>query len=223
MAQLKTKGGSRKNNASKANTRFYVVKTVQDARDDLAGKLKDYNREYIIQPLNVGKDFVQDLKAEPRNAVANLLNDGKVRIINLNKDAWKCAEGFAKDSQTFLTKSGKHPKETLNELVDDGKTLVEDIRCGIQDKVRDFSGDLKIVKKGIEKDVLQVISDVLDGSKKIIGHVTGKQMIEEEISSRMAAIPAKFNLPTRKDIDDLVRRVKHLNAKVDALNKAQSA
>lgn len=223
MAQSKTKNGSRTNNASKANTRFYVVKTVQNARDELAGKLGDYNREYIIQPLNAGKNFMQDLKTEPRNAMANLLNDGKARITHLNKDAWEFAEGFANASQTFLTQSGKNPKETFNELMNDGKVLAEDIRCSIQDQIGDFSSDLKIVKNGIEKDVLQVISDVIDGSKKILGHVAGKQMIEEEISSRMAAISAKFNLPTRKDIDDLVRRVKHLNAKVDALIKAQSA
>jgi polyhydroxyalkanoate synthesis regulator phasin len=68
-----------------------------------------------------------------------------------------------------------------------------------------------------------VLADVIDGSKKALNQVPGKQRIEKEISSRMEAIPAKFNLPSKKDIDGLVNRVKRLNAKVDALNKTQAA
>ena len=223
MAQSKTKDGSKKKDFSKTNTRFYVVKTVQEVRNNLTGKLDHYNRKYIVQPLNTGKSFVQDLKAEPRKVVVNLYDDGKALITDLNKGTWNRIEGLAKDGQAFLTKAGKNPRETVNELLDDGKEFVEDLRSSTRDKLEDLSVDFKIFKEGVEKDTRLVMADFIDGGKKVLAQVPGKQIIEEEISNRMEAIPAKFNLPSRKDIDGLVRRVKDLNAKVDALNKAQSA
>jgi polyhydroxyalkanoate synthesis regulator phasin len=65
------------------------------------------------------------------------------------------------------------------------------------------------------------MADVIDGGKKALDQVPGKQRIEKEIASRMKTMPARFNLPSKKDIDSLVSRVKQLNAKVDALTEEQ--
>jgi polyhydroxyalkanoate synthesis regulator phasin len=220
MTQTKTKKGTPKKGTAKTKTRFYVVKTVQEARTSLTVRLEDYNRKYITQSLKSGKTFVEDLKADPRKIVVNLFDDGKARITDLNKDARTRVDGFAKDGQAFLTKTGKNPLKTFNDLVDDGKELVENLRCSTRNKIDELVVDLKIIKEGVEKDSRLVIADAIDGSKKALDHVPGKQRIEKEISSRMQAIPAAFNLPSRKDINGLVRRVKQLNAKVDALSKA---
>lgn len=220
MTQSKTTKRTPKKGTAKTKTRFYVLKTVQEARTRLTGSLEDYNRKYITQPLKSGKTLVEDLKADPRKMVVNLFDDGKERITDLNKDAWTRVDGLAQDGQAFLTKTGKNPLKTFNDLVDDGKELVENLRCSTRNKIDEIVVDLKIIKEGVEKDSRLVIADVVDGSKKALDHVPGKQRIEKEISSRMQAIPAAFNLPSKKDINGLVRRVKQLNAKVDALSKA---
>jgi polyhydroxyalkanoate synthesis regulator phasin len=221
MTQSKTARGSQKKSTAKAKTRYYVVRTVEQARTDLTNRLEDYNRKYIVQPLETGKTFVQDLKAEPRKVVVNLFKDGKARITDLNKDAWTRVNGLAKDGRAFLTKAGKSPRETFNDLIDDGKEVVEDLRSSTRDKLTDLVDEAKRFLKGVEKDTYLVMADVIDGGKKALDQVPGKQRIEKEISSRMKTIPAKFNLPSKKDIDSLVSRVKQLNAKVDALTEEQ--
>ncbi len=227
MAQSKTTHGSKKKSTAKTKTRYYVVRTVQEARTsltaNLTNRLEDYNRKYIVHPLKTSKTFVEELKSEPRKAVTNLFNDGKTRITDLNKDAWTRVNGLAKDGRAFLTKAGKTPRETFTDLMDDGKEVVEELRSSTRNKLTDLVGEVKCFLEGVEKDVRLVVADVIDGGKKALDQVPGKQRIEKEISSRMKTMPAKFNLPSKKDIDSLVSRVKQLNAKVDALTEDQIA
>jgi len=121
-----------------------------------------------------------------------------------------------------LTKAGKHPRKTFNELMDDGKERAEDLRNNTRDRIKGLFADLKEFRTGVEKDTRMVMADVIDGGNKALNHVPGKQRLEKEISSRLEALPAVFNLPRREDIDRLVKRVKQLNAKVEALNKAET-
>jgi gas vesicle protein len=219
MTQSKTTRGSKKKSTPKAKTRYYVVRTVEQARTDLTNRLEDYNRKYIVQPLETGKTFVQDLKAEPRKVVVNLFKDGKARITDLNKDAWTRVNGLAKDGRAFLTKAGKSPRETFNDLIDDGKEVVEDLRSSTRDKLTDLVDEAKRFLKGVEKDTYLVMADVIDGGKKALDQVPGKQRIEKEISSRIETIPAKFNLPSKKDIERLACQVEDLSTKVNKLSK----
>ncbi len=222
MAHAKTKHGSGKKSTSKAKTRYYVVQTVYEARNHLTGKFEDCNRKFIIQPLKNVKTFVENLKTEPRKNIVNLLDDGKTRITDLNKEAWNRVDGFAKDGNAFLTKAGKNPRETFNGLMDDGKEFVEDFRDSTREKIEDLTVDLKILREGIEKDTRLVLADIIDGSKKAFGHMPGKQWIENAISDRLEALPAKFNLPSRKDVERLTRQVKTLNTKVNKLSKTST-
>ncbi len=52
---------------------------------------------------------------------------------------------------------------------------------------------------------------------------SGKTFVKKEISSRLQAIPAAFDLPSKKDIDALTRQVKNLNTKVNKLSKTSAA
>ena len=223
MAQAKTKRGSKKKSPSKTKNRFYVVNALQEARTNLTGRLEDYNRNYVTAPINTGKTLVKDLKAKPRKTIVSLLDDGKARLTDLNKDARRRVDGLAKDGQTFLTKAGKAPLKTINELVDEGKEQIDSLRSRTRDRLEELAVDLKVMRAGVEKDSRMVIADVIDGGKKALDQVPGKQRIEKEISSRMQAIPAAFDLPSKKDIDALTRQVKNLNTKVNKLSKASAA
>lgn len=220
MAESRTKRGSQKKRSSKTKTRFYIVETVQDARTRLTDKLEAYNRKYVAQPLETGKTFAEDLKAAPRKTVVSLVDDGKARMADLNRDTRTKLDSFAKDGQVFLTKAGKHPRKTFNELMDEVKELSEDRRNNTRDRFKGLLTELQDFKAGVEKDSRIVMADVLEGGNKALNHVPGKQRLEKEISSRLEALPAVFNLPRREDIVSLVKRVKQLNTKVEALNKA---
>jgi polyhydroxyalkanoate synthesis regulator phasin len=56
-----------------------------------------------------------------------------------------------------------------------------------------------------------------------LDRVPGKQRIEKELRSRIQTLPAQFNLPSKKDVDGLARRVNRLYKKVDALQRAVAA
>lgn len=223
MAESKTKRGSQKKRPSKAKTRFYVVKTIQDAHTSLNDKLDAYHRRYIARPLQTGKAFVEDLKAAPRKTVFGVLDDGKARMTDLNKDTRTKIDTFAKDGQAFLTKAAKHPRKTINALMDDGRGLSVDLRDHTRDRIKGLLTEIKVVKQGLGKDTRMVMAGVIDGGNKALNQVPGKQRFEHAISSRLEALPEVFNLPRREDIDSLVGRVKQLNAKVEALNKHGAA
>lgn len=223
MATSKLTRDSAKKPSAEAKSRYYVLKTVQEVRTSLTGKLEAYNRKFVAQPLESGKSFVADLKAEPRKTVTNLMDDGKARVTDLNKEARTRIDGIKKEGHAFLTKAAKTPRETFSGLMDDGKSLVDDLRGSSRNKLEELIVDLKIVKEGVEKDTRLVWVDVINGSKKALDQVPGKRLIEKELSSRVEAIPAKFNLPSRKDIERLARQVKTLDTKVNKLSKAQAA
>jgi polyhydroxyalkanoate synthesis regulator phasin len=64
---------------------------------------------------------------------------------------------------------------------------------------------------------------VITGGWEALDKVPGKQKIEKAVRIRIRTLPAQFNLPSKKDIDGLARRVGALNKKVDALHRAVAA
>jgi hypothetical protein len=144
MAQAKTKKTGKKK--STARTRFYVVDTVQRTRRRVSDKLEDYNDTYITRPIQSGRDWVADLKADTRSLLA-----------------------------------------------------------------------------GIGKDAQLVVDEVLTGGRRVLDKVPGKRTIEKAVRLRVRRLPARLNLPSKKDIDGLARRVGTLNKKVDALHRAVAA
>jgi len=222
MAPSKTTSGSKAKRSSKPNTRFYVVKKVQGIHANLTGKLEAYNRKYVAQPLKTGRTFVEDLKAEPRKSIVKLINDGKARITDLNNGVRTKVDGYTKNGQAILTKASKNPRETFNDLMEDGKAIINGFRSNTQDKYEDLMVDFKVLKAGVEKDTRLVMADVMDSGKKVLERVPGKQWIEREISRQLEAMPAKFNLPSKNDIDDLALQVRNLGTKVNKLSKTRS-
>ena len=60
---------------------------------------------------------------------------------------------------------------------------------------------------------------LLGRSKKAFDKVPGKKRVEKEINRRIQELPALLNLPSQREIDSIVRRVKNLHTKVEALKK----
>jgi len=221
MAQAKTKKVSKKK--STAKTRFYVVNTVQRTRRRVSDKLEDYSDTYISGPIKSGKARVTDLRQAPRKTLSRWLDEGKEMITDLNQETRSTVGDMIKDGKAFLTKAGKAPRQTLDGVVDDGKSLIEDLRDDARSRMADLKADARSLIKGIEKDARLVVDEVVTGGQQALDKVPGKQKIEKEVRARIRRLPAQFNLPSKKDIDGLARRVGTLNKKVDALHRAVAA
>jgi len=221
MAQAKTKKGSKKK--STAETRFYVVNTVERARRRVSDKLEDYSDTYISGPIKSGQARVTDLRQAQRQTLSGWLEEGKEMITDLNQETRSTVGGLIKDGKAFLTKAGKAPRQTLDGMLDDGKAWVDDLREDARSRVSDLKADTRSLLKGIGKDAQLVVDEVITGGREVLDRVPGRQKIEKAVRSRIRTLPAQFNLPSKKDIDGLARRVGTLNKKVDALHRAVAA
>ena len=223
MAQAKTKKGGKMKKTATAKTRFYVLDTAQRASRRVSDKLEGYNDTYISRPIKSGKAWVADLKKAPRQTLSGLLDDGKEMITDLNQETRSTVGDMLKDGKAFLTKAGKAPRQTLNGVLDDGKSLIEDLREDARSRMADVKADARSLIEGIEKDARLVVDEVVTGGRQVLDKVPGKRKIEKEVRARIRRLPAQFNLPSKKDIDGLARRVGTLNKKVDALHRAVAA
>ena len=204
MAQKKTKRQTKK----KAVSCFYVVRSIQDARKNMTERVENYHQEFIKDPIQSGKEIVEDFKDDPRKAMDNLVDDGRKFMGDLKKDSKKKVNGVVADSKKLYKKARKNPRKTFNNMLDDGRDFAEDLL-----------EDGKSFMKGIEKDARIVLHEMADNSKKALDKLPGKKIIQKKLEKRIKSLPKQFNLPTRKDINLLLGRLEDLNTKIDTLGK----
>ena len=97
-------------------------------------------------------------------------------------------------------------------MVDDGRDFAEDL----------FE-DGKSFMKGIEKDAQIVLDEMVDSGKKALDNLPGKKKFQKKLENRIKSLPKQFNIPTRKDINLLMSKLKDLNQKIDTLGKEIAA
>lgn len=208
MAKKKTKKSTPKKTAS----RFYVVRGIQDIRKTVTDRVETYHNEFIKDPIETGKEFVEDLREDPRKALNNLVDDSRQYVGGLKKDTRKKVDGMVADGRKLFKKARKNPRKTFTGIVDDGRDFTEDL----------FEEGKEVVK-GIEKDARLVLDEVVESGRKTLDKLPGKKKFQRKIEKRIKAVPRQLNLPTRQDIDLLVGRLDKLNKKIDTLGNAHTA
>jgi polyhydroxyalkanoate synthesis regulator phasin len=207
MAQKKTNNQPRKKVAS----RFYVVRSFQDVRKKMSERMQKYHRDFIKDPLQSGKEVLDDLREDPRKAMDTLMDDSRRFVVDLKKEAQKKVKGVAADGKKFYTKASKNPRKTFNRMVDDSR-----------DKAEELIEDGRSFMNGVEKDARIVMDEVADSGKKALNNLPGKEKIQNEIEKRVKSLPQQFNMPSRNDINLLTGRLEALNVKIDTLGKEVS-
>jgi len=175
---------------TETRSKFYIVKTANEAKKKIESKLKTYNEKYVKQQLENGREFITELKSDPVKRIDDLIDD--------SKDALKKA-------RTAQVKS-------LQKRV---STTKKDVRKKIKKMTRTSRG----VYSGIENDAKLIVEDFIALGKKNMDKIPMKKTIEKKISDGIDAIPTKLNLPTKFEIDNLVTGLDGVNKKVAALNK----
>jgi polyhydroxyalkanoate synthesis regulator phasin len=175
---------------AKKESKFYIAKTINQARETLESKVKDYNERYVKKQLENGREFITELKADPVKRIDDLIDDGKDAVNRLKSDRVK----------------------TLQKKIDTTKKQV-------QQKMDRISEETRTIYRGIENDAKLIFEDIVALGKKNLDKIPMKKTIEKKISDGFDSIPAKLNIPSKKEIDNLVRGIDGVNKKVDALNK----
>jgi polyhydroxyalkanoate synthesis regulator phasin len=198
MARAKN---STKKAVKKTKSQFYVIRSARETRNNLTDMVKDYNEKYVNNPIKSGKEFIEDVRKDPRKVYDGLVNDGKKLVKDLRKDPRKVFDNFIDDAKEYTGDVRKDFRKTMDGFVDNGKKIV----------------------KGVEKDARKVMDDFLESGKKTIKKLPMVETVEKKVNSSIEAVPSQLNLPSKKDIDKLTRSVKALNNKVDNLSKQYAA
>ena len=207
MAQKKTNNQPRK----KASSRFYVVRSFQDVRKNMNERMQKYHRDFIKDPLQSGKEVLDDFREDPRKAMDTLVDDSRRFVGDLRKEAQKKVNGAVVDGKKFYKKASKNPRKTFNSMVDDSR-----------DKAEELIEDGKTFMNGVEKDARIVLDEAVDSGKKALNNLPGKKKIQNEIEKRFKSLPQQFNMPSRNDINLLTGRLEALSVKLDTLEKEVS-
>ena len=192
---------STKKAVKKTTSQFYVVRTAWEIGENLTGTVKEYNEKYVKKPFETGKEFIEDVRMDPRKVFDGLVDDGKKLVEDLRKDPRKVFDGFVDDAKEYVADVRKDARKTMDGFVDNGKDIL----------------------KGVEKDVRKVFDDFLDSGKKTFEKIPMVKTVEKKVNSGMKAVPSQLNLPSKKDIEKLTSSVKALNNKVEDLSKQYAA
>jgi hypothetical protein len=175
-----------------ANTesRFYIAKTVNGAKEKIEKKVKPYSEKIVNQPLENGREFFTELKTDPVRKIEALVDGSKDAFNKLKSDRI----------------------ETLQKKIETTKKDALEKWGGINEKTQK-------IYKGIGNDAKLITADFFALGKKNLDKIPMKKTIGKKIFAGIDAIPGKLNLPSKGDIDNLVTGIDGVNKKVDALNK----
>jgi polyhydroxyalkanoate synthesis regulator phasin len=203
----------------KTQSQFYVVRTTREARDNLTDLVKDYNQKYVNNPYKAGKEFIEDVRNDPRKVFDDLVDDGRDFVSGLSKDAQKTVN----DGKKLVQDLSKNPSKVFDNFVDDVKEYVGDVRKDARQTMDGLVDSGKELLEGVENDARKVRDDFLDNGKKAIKKIAIVETVEKKVNSGMKAASSQLNLPSKKDIKKLTSSVKALNNKVDNLSKQYAA
>ncbi len=210
---------STKKAVKQTKSQFYVVRTAREAGENLTDKVKDYNEKYVNQPFKAGKEFIEDVRKDPRKVYDGLVDDGLDLVKGVRKDAQKTV----KDGKKLVKDLRKDPRKVLDDVVDDARGYVGDVRKDVRKTMDGFVDNGKEFLEGVQNDARKVLDDFLDSGKKTIEKIPVVKTVENKLNSSMKAVPYHLNRPSKKDIEKLTRSVKALNNKVDNLSKQYAA
>jgi hypothetical protein len=171
-------------------SRFYIAKTINEAKEKIENKVKTYNEKYVKKQVENGREFITELKADPVKRIDDLIDDSRDAIKKVRSDRM----------------------EAIQKKMD---TTKKDVRK----KVAGIHQETRTIYKGIENDAKLILEDIFALGKKNMGKISMKKTIEKKISHGIDSIHSRLNLPSKEEIDNLVTGIDGVNKKVDALNK----
>lgn len=175
---------------TQTQSRFYIVKTIREAKGNIEKKIELYNEKYVKKQLENGRELLTELKADPVKKIDDLIDD----------------------SMDVIQKVKRHRMETLGKKVNDTKKEV-------RKKIKKINQETRTVYNGVGNDAKLIIEDIVTLGKKNLDKLPMKKTIEKKISDGLDAMPSKLNLPSKEEIDNLATGIQKVDKKVNDLSK----
>ena len=169
----KTTKTQAKKTEKKAESRFHTIRSLHKTGENWIETVKGYNEKYITKPFENSKDFVVDMKNDPKKTFEDLFDDGKGFVQDLKKDPKKVWKDLADGSKNLTGDVGKSFLKAVDSVRDSGK----DFYAGLGKDAQN------ILEKGLSKS-LESIPDRLNLPSK-------KDM--EKLSKTVRTLNAKLN------------------------------
>jgi len=196
-ATKKNVTGQKKRTAKKEQPRFYAVQSLEKTADTWVKTFKGYNDKYVMKPFETGKDFLDDMRKDPGKAVENLLDDGKKFAGDVRKD----------------------PRKVFNRFMDDGKDMADGVKADIQKAFDNVMDGTKDLYRALEKDTRKLMDALTDSREKFLERIPGATAMQKGMSHSLKMLPGWLNLPSKKEMNQLTKTVRTLNARLDTLSK----
>ncbi|MBF0232511.1 MAG: hypothetical protein HQK65_05660 [Desulfamplus sp.] len=197
-------------------SKYYTLKAVQETRESIKQRLDTYNEKYVKKPVETGRGFMKDLNADPLKKIDALIDDGTKAVKTLKSDSIKKYDELKDKTKEFTEKVKNSPFKVMGDIVKDAKT-------DTTRKFEEYKENGKKIIENIEKDAELAKKELIDAGKKALDKIAFKKSIEEKMNSTIEKFPSMLNLPSKKEVEELIKGIDSVNRKVDSLTGQASA
>ncbi|MBF0200046.1 MAG: hypothetical protein HQK66_01810 [Desulfamplus sp.] len=196
--------------------RYETARAIRDTRDALKKRVDSYNEKYIKGSLESGREFMKELQDDPLKKIDALVDEGTKKIKTLKSDSLKRYDDVKSKSKDISAKLKEKPfkyaGEVVKEIRDDADRVIEKYKEKSRKVINTLEKDIEIARK-----------EFVDNGKKAIEKLPMKKRAEEKINATIEKFPSIFNLPSKKEVEELIKGVDNVSRKVDSLARHASA
>ncbi len=203
------------------DSKYHTLNAIRETRETIKKRLDEYNEKYLKKTVENGRDFIKELNNEPLKKIDQLIDNGTKAAKNLKSDSIKKydelkdrTKELKEKTREFTAKIKGSPFKAMGDMVKEAK---EDVSKKIDKYSAEYKETRKKVVEHIEKDAEIIKQDMIDAGKKAIDKIGIKKSIEDKLSSTIEKFPSMLNLPSKKEVEELIKGIDSVNRKVDHL------
>lgn len=203
------------------DSKYHTLNAIRETRETIKKRLDEYNEKYLKKTVENGRDFIKELNNEPLKKIDQLIDNGTKAAKNLKSDSIKKydelkdrTKELKEKTREFTAKIKGSPFKAMGDMVKEAK---EDVSKKIDKYSAEYKETRKKVVENIEKDAEIIKQDMIDAGKKAIDKIGIKKSIEDKFSSTIEKFPSMLNLPSKKEVEELIKGIDSVNRKVDHL------
>lgn len=197
-------------------SRYQTINTICETRESFKKRVDSYNSKYIRKPVEVGRGFVKELQDDPLKRIDTLIEDSTKAVKKLKTDSRKRYEDIRTKSKEISGKVKDSPFKYMGKVVKDAKGDTDK-------KLEKYKESRTKFLNGVEKDVAVIRKDIWDAGKKALDKVPVKKSVEKRLNATIEKVPSMLNLPSKKEVEELIKGLDNVSKKVDSLGKQPSA
>ena len=200
-------------------SKYRLVRMLRKSKTATIKTLGSYRETLIANPINSGKDFLNDLTDDPGQTIVNLMKQGHDLTVEVSKDTRKMAERWIDAGNGFARDLVKNPSKVIDNAMDDGKVYVNEMRSETRQNIARARKRGQHLTQAFRKDVATVTGDTLERGQELITKPV--ERLEGQLNRHLKALPDRLGLARRQDITRMGKVLKKLDGKIERL--AQSA